>query len=473
MRTFTLTLLLLLCLVTTITLGACASRPTRPPNIILIMADDLGAGELGCYGQSIIKTPNIDALASRGVRFVNAYSGAPVCAPSRCTLLTGLHTGHAAIRDNHELKPDGQMPLPSDAVTIASVLKPAGYATACIGKWGLGMPETTGDPARHGFDLFFGYYCQRHAHNHAPAFLFRNGSKVGLEGNPAKAARGDTPMAHYAPDLMRDEALAFINANADRPFLLYYATTIPHLALQVPQDSLAPYIGAFEDPAYDGKKGYLAHNNPRAAYAAMVTRLDRDIGDILARIDALGLTGETLVVFTSDNGPTYTGGADSTFFNSADGRRGLKGQLYDGGIRVPLIAAWPGHTAPGQTSTFACANWDLFPTLAEAAGVPIEPRDGVSLLPHLASPTIAQDRPQLYWETPAGAAAQAVRIGSYKGVRTKIRSGASQIELYDLATDPGEKHDIAAQHLEVVEFVRRAMSARTPAAIPAWDFPTP
>jgi len=453
------------------------ARPVgAPPNIILIITDDLGYGEVGCYGQKVIRTPTIDALAARGVRFTNAYSGSCVCAPSRGTLLTGLHTGHSAIRDNKELSPEGQQPLPAESVSIAELLKEKGYVTAAIGKWGLGPPGSTGDPAKHGFDLFYGYLCQRHAHNYCPPYLYRNDERVELAGNRATWDTGEVLAgAVYVPDLLRDEAEAFITANRAGPFFLLFATPVPHAALQVPGDSLAEYTDAIPDTPYDGKKGYLKHDHPRAAYAAMVTRMDSDVGRILARVRELGLEGSTLVIFTSDNGPTYNGGTDSEYFKSAGVFRGLKGQLYEGGIHVPLIVSWPGRVREGAVSSAVTGNWDFFTTLASVAGVergalPAE-IDGIDLSPQLFGDGALVPREYLYWEYASGAGWQAVRLGDFKGVRRSAKKAPDgPIELYDLAADPGESVDIADKHPGVVARMREIMAARTPSPIPEWNF---
>src|SRR5689334_22715373 len=312
--------------------NAAAPDATRPPNVILIVADDLGRGDLGCYGQARIRTPALDALAQQGLRFTQAYACAPVCAPSRCGLLTGMHTGHAAIRDNKELMPEGQQPLPAGSVTLAELLRARGYATQAVGKWGLGPAGSEGDPACHGFEHFLGVYCQRQAQNHYPNWIYRGPARIPLAENRARRKGAGT----YAPDLMREEALAFLRQHAhekrDQPFFLYCALTLPHAALQVPEESLREYAGAFPETPYDGSQGGLPHPTPRAAYAAMVTRLDRDVGLLLAELERLGLAQDTLVVFTSDNGPTNTSGVDPAFFDSTGGMRGLKWQLYEGGI---------------------------------------------------------------------------------------------------------------------------------------------
>jgi arylsulfatase len=442
----------------------------RRPNIIHILADDLGYAEVGCFGQKKIRTPNIDRLAAEGVRFTNHYSGSPVCAPSRCSLLTGLHTGHAYIRDNdemasrgdvwHDLSLEGQRPLDAGTVTTASVLKQAGYATGLIGKWGLGGPGSTGEPNRMGFDHFYGYLCQRLAHNSYPSYLWRNREKVPLENAyfypheklPPEADPLDVKSysayagKQYAPDLMAEEALAFIRTNRERPFFLNLTFTIPHAALQVPEDSLAEYLGAFPETPYKGEKGYLPHRAPRAAYAAMVTRFDGCIGRVMALVREMKLDGDTVVMFTSDNGPTFNGGTDSAFFESAGSLRGLKQDVYEGGIRVPFVARWPGHIPAGRVSSLPCAFWDMMPTFAElGGGATPKGLDGVSLVPTLEGrPDAQQKRPYLYWEF---AGHQAVRLGDWKGVRLRK---ATATELYDLATDSGEKANVASAHPDVV-----------------------
>ncbi|MGQ0628155.1 MAG: arylsulfatase [Phycisphaerales bacterium] len=473
---------LLILVVMAMLAAGCAAPPRaeslrRQPDVILIMTDDLGVGELGCYGQAIIRTPFIDALAGQGMRFSSAYSGSCVCAPSRCTLLTGLHTGHAAIRDNRELTPTGQQPLPANTITIATLLRDNGYATAAIGKWGLGPPGSSGDPSRHGFGLFFGYLCQRHAHNHCPSFLYRNDQVVALPENKDKWPDGIVGGA-YAPDLFRDEALAFVRSHRDRPFFLLYATPVPHVALQAPEDSLAEYRGAFEDAPYDGKAGYLKHPTPRAAYAAMVTRMDRDVGAILAELKRLGLDDDTLVIFTSDNGPAFNGGTDSGFFASTGGLRGLKGELYEGGIHVPLIARWPGRIPTGRVEQTVTANWDLFPTLASVCGVPADRMptalDGVNLWPVLSRTGPAPTRTHLYWEYHAGGGWQGARIGNWKGIRRNAKGNADgPIELYDLATDPHESINVATAHPDVVSQIARIMASRTPSSVSEWNFAKP
>ncbi len=456
--------------------AARASAESRP-NIIYILGDDFGYGEAACYGQKKIRTPAIDRLAAEGIRFTHHYSGSPVCAPSRCSLLTGLHSGHAYIRDNDEMNArgdvwkdlglEGQRPLQPGTVTSATVLKRAGYTTAMIGKWGLGGPGSTGEPNRVGFDYFYGYLCQRLAHNYYPPHLWRNREKVPLD-NPLIPAHQRLPEnadpndpksyaaysgRQYAPDLLAEDALSFIRANRNRPFFLNLTLTNPHVALQVPEDSLAEYLGAFPETPYTGKNGYLPHRTPRAAYAAMITRLDSYIGRVLALLNELKLEDRTVVIFASDNGPTFpTGGADTVFFESAGGLRGMKRDVYEGGLRVPLIARWPGRIQAGAVSDVPCAFWDMLPTFAELGGARTPGGlDGVSLVPLLTGRRgAAPDRPYLYWEFSGHQAVQLVGQGAgprWKGVRLQ---NAPATELYDLAVDPAERNDVAAAHRDVV-----------------------
>jgi arylsulfatase A len=458
-------------------------RRERPQNVVFILADDLGYGEVGCFGQDKIRTPNIDRLATEGMRLTQHYSGSPVCAPSRCTLLTGLHTGHAYIRNNDEMNErgdvwhdpalEGQRPLLPGTFTIGTLFQSAGYATAAIGKWGLGGPDSTGHPNRQGFDLFYGHLCQRVAHNYYPTHLWRNGEQD-LLGNAyfypharlPESADSTDPASYepyrgevYAMDRMAEEARRFIHEHHDRPFFLYLPFPVPHAALQVPEDSLAEYAGAFPETPYVGDQGYTPQRTPRAAYAAMVTRMDREIGAILDLLESYGLTDDTLVVFTSDNGPTFNGGTDSTFFESAAGLRGLKQDLYEGGIRVPTVVRWPGRVPAGSVSGYAGAFWDWLPTFADLLGIELTVEtDGVSLLPVLQAREEHQAaREYLYWEFGRG---QAVRIGDWKAVRRRVDR---PIELYDLASDPVESRDAAAEHPEVVERIAWIMeNGRTP-----------
>jgi len=458
----------------------------RRPNVIYVLADDLGYGELGCYGQEKIRTPRLDRLAAEGLRFTQHYAGSPLCAPSRCVLMTGRHTGHAIVRNNSawyrkkEKRDEGQFPLPAGTPTIASLLQQEGYATAAIGKWGLGGPDNSGEPNRLGFDHFFGYLCQAHAHDYYPDHLWRNGEKVALDNpdvgahekwtepptDPAEYAR--FLGRHYAPDLMIEEALGFVRTHAEEPFFLYFATPVPHAALQVPDEALADYPAAWDPEPYLGQKGYAPHPRPHAAYAAMITRLDAHVGRLLDLLDELGIADDTLVMFTSDNGPTYNGGADSEFFASAAGLRGLKGSVHEGGIRVPMIARWPGHIAAGKTTHHVSGFQDVLPTILDVVGLE-QPTaiDGLSFAPQWNAGTEQAIHEHLYWEL---GGRQAVRAGKWKLVRNTNRKGVTAAQLFDLESDPNETTDLAAAHPEVlIDLLGRARRARTPSTI----FPSP
>ncbi len=449
----------------TTVLGAAAGLPflcaemgsaatAKRPNVVFILADDLGYADLGCYGQKKIKTPNIDRLAAEGMRFTQAYSGNPVCAPSRCTLMTGYHTGHAQVRNNKQVGGDagwvlgattgGQWPLAEGTFTVGHLFQKAGYATGAFGKWGLGRVGTTGDPQKQGFDHFFGYICQRQAHTYYPNHLWRDGEIFWIQENKDGAEKV------YSHDLIAEEALKFIRSNRERPFFLYVPFTIPHVALQVPEDSLGEYKDQWADPAYDGKRGYVAHEHPRACYAGMVSRMDKDVGRIMTLLQALGLYDNTLVIFSSDNGPTYAGGSDAGFFESAGPLRGLKGSVWEGGIRVPFIARWPGRIQPGTKSDHVCAFWDFLPTCAELLGAqPPAGIDGISILPTLLGRPEGQKRHEyLYWELDNQ---QAVRLGDWKALRLKP---GQEIQLFDLKSDVGEKNDVADQHPQIIAQVR-------------------
>jgi len=435
-----------------------------PPNIIFILADDLGSFELGCYGQKKIKTPSIDELAAGGMRFTQFYTGNAVCAPSRCVLMTGLHAGHAQVRNNIAQKPEGQWPIAADTQTIAKLLKAKGYATGATGKWGLGNMESTGSPMKQGFDMFFGYNCQSHAHNHYPTWLWKNDKKITLEGNDG----GDTGKT-YSHDLMEQEALAFIKENKEKPFFLYMPFTISHLALQVPDDSLAEYKGKFPETPYSGK-AYRPHATPRAAYAAMVTRMDRSVGRVAQLLKDLKIDDNTIVFFSSDNGPIHgLAGTDSVFFESLGPYRGMKGSLYEGGIRTPFIARWPGKIKPGSTTDQVGGFYDVLPTLCDVAGIDTpKGLDGISLLPTLLGKGDQKQHDFHYWEFPGYGGQQAVRAGDWKAVRQGLGKGKIITELYNLKDDIGEKNDLAAKHPEVVARLEAIMKEQhTPSA----DFP--
>ncbi len=444
---FAATLALTLC-------GTVGIAPPRelPPNIIVVLADDLGVGDLGCYGQAKIHTPSIDALAASGMRFTAAYAPAPVCAPTRCMLITGRDAGHAQIRDNHEEPREGQLPLAAGTTTIATLLHAQGYATAIIGKWGLGGPASTGVPTKQGFDFFYGFLCQRKAHDHYPRELWRNETREPLPQNAEATPAGRV----HAQQRFTEESIAFIDANKDRPFFLLLACTIPHLALQVDAADLAQYSGAFPETPYIGEKGYLANTTPRATYAAMITRMDRDVGRIVEALRDRALDRRTLIIVASDNGAAGpVGGADCAFFNSYAGLRGHKGTLFEGGIRVPLIANWPGVIAPNSICATPAALYDLMPTCVDVAGggVPHE-IEGLSLAPILrgkssdSTPVVAREA--LYFEFPSSGGQQALRIGRYKALRRGLNRGNLSIALYDLEKDPAETTDIAASLPEIV-----------------------
>jgi arylsulfatase len=462
-------------------LAGCARSSSRPPNIVFVLADDLGYNELGSYGQDKIRTPNLDRIAAEGMRFTQHYSGSPVCAPSRCVLLTGMHTGHAFIRGNDEMPErgdiwndvslEGQRPIPEDTHTVAEMLKEVGYTTGVMGKWGLGGPGSTGEPNRQGFDYWYGVLGQRVAHNYYPPHLWRNAERDDLENeyfNPHQRLPEDAdpndPVSYepykgtqYSMDLMAEEALQFIRRNQDRPFFLYLPFPVPHAALQVPNDSVAEYEGAFPETPYTGDRGYLPHQKPRAAYAAMITRMDREIGRVMDLLRELGLDDDTIVFITSDNGPTFNGGTDSEFFNSAGPLRGLKTEIYEGGIRVPLLARWPGRIRAGSVNDLPSAFWDFFPTFADLAGGEVpENIDGLSLLPTLLGRPDQGEHEYLYWEFQGR---QAVRLGRWKGIRHRVDRA---MELYDLDEDIGEERDVAGANPEIVARIAELMeSGRT------------
>jgi len=475
-------------------LAGCALDPPepQPPNIIYMLADDLGYGELGSYGQTKIRTPHLDALAAQGMRFTEHYSGSPVCAPSRGTLMTGLHTGHGQIRHNFEVggypDPDelGQMPLDSGTYTLGRMLQDAGYVTGASGKWGLGGRGSIGQPHHQGFDYFFGYLDQQLAHNYYPTHLWRNGERVELDNEYFSAHQrfeGSDPTDpdaydqyagnEYSVDVMADDALRFLDEHQDEPFFLYLPFAVPHLALQVPDSSLVEYEGEFDEEPYLGDRSYLPHERPFSAYAGMITRMDAHIGRILERLDELGLAENTLVMFTSDNGTTYTGGVDAEYFEGTGGLRGLKGSVYEGGIRVPLIARWPGRIEPGSESDHVSAFWDMMPTFADVVGVAApEGIDGVSFLPTLLGETGQADRDHLYWEYHGlWNGAQAVRVGQWKGVRLGGHDDPdAPIELYDLERDPNETTDVRADHPDIVARIRAIMESRTESSVTRWNF---
>lgn len=481
---------------TTLSLASCNSEygtnKAAKPNIILILADDLGYGELGVYGQKKIETPNIDKLASEGIKFTQHYSGSAVCAPSRYSLLTGQHMGNAYIRGNDEWAErgevwdfakavndpnlEGQRPIPDTVPTLSQLLQQNGYKTGIVGKWGLGGPLTEGIPNNRGFDFFYGYNCQRQAHTYYPMHLWKNNEKELLRNKLVpphqKLKEGADPydiksyadfnLIDYSPELMHSEALNFINTNKDSPFFLYYASPIPHVALQAPQKWIDYYVEKFGDEKpYDGSKGYYPSRYPRATYAAMISYLDEQVGDIVSELNKLGIYENTLILFTSDNGASFAGGADPEFFNSggifaSDYGRG-KGFLYEGGIRVPLIASWPGKIKQESVSNHISAFWDYFSTLCEVAGIEIPfETNGISFLPTLIGKKQKQHE-YLYYEFPEYGGQQAVRIENYKAIRKDIKKGNLEIELFDLNNDIKEEKNIADQNPEIIKRIEEIM----------------
>ena len=445
------------------------------PNIIFILADDLGYGDLSFTGQSKFQTPNIDQLAKDGMFFTQHYSGSTVCAPSRSTLMTGLHTGHTAIRGNKEVRPEGQYPLDSSVVTVAEILKSAGYTTGIFGKWGLGYPGSEGDPNNQGFDEFYGYNCQRLGHNYYPYHLWHNQTKVVLEGNAG------TNTETYAPDIIHDKAMAFMEENKNQPFFMYYASIIPHAELLVPDSLLQKFSGKFlPEKEYKGvddgpgfRNGpYGSQAESHAAFAAMVYLLDKQVGQIREKIEELGIAENTLIIFSSDNGPHQEGGADPDYFNSNAQFRGYKRNLTEGGIRLPMIAYWPNMIKPNSISDHVSAFWDFLPTACDIANVEKPDKiDGKSFLPELLGQKQAKHE-FLYWEFTARGGKQAVRLGDWKGLRLDITNNPeAPIELYNLAIDPGEEDNVADEHPEIVKRIYDIMkNERTPSEVFPFEY---
>lgn len=467
-------------------LGAEARAQQRQPNVVFILADDLGYRELGCFGQKLIQTPNIDKLARQGMRLTQHYCGNAVCAPSRCVLLTGKHPGNAFVRDNRSTPPEGQWPIPNSEVTMLEAFQLAGYVTGAFGKWGLGGPDSSGRPLNQGVNRFFGYNCQAHAHSYYPSYLWDNEKHFTLDNDPEvpghaglDGADPADPASYnkfkgqdYAPDRIHTEALNFIRENKDKPFFLYYPSVIPHVALHVPDEDLKPYTDlGWKDPPFTRGKGYgyTPHYTPRAAYAAMITRLDRYVGRVLSLLDELGIADNTIVVFSSDNGTTHLGQeVDYEFFNSVGELRGLKGSLYEGGVRVPTVVRWPGRVAAGSESKRVSGFEDWMPTLLDMVGsVDAFPAgiDGISMKKTLLGESQAE-RPYLYREFAGYGGQQTIRVGDWKAVRQKMTSGKLNTELYNIAEDVGEATDVAADHPEVVQRLETMMKeVRTPSEV--------
>lgn len=449
------------------------------PNVIFILADDLGYRELGSFGQKLIRTPHLDKLAAQGMKLTQHYCGNAVCAPSRCVLMTGKHPGHAWIRSNKADPPEGQEPILSEEVTLGELMQQEGYVTGAFGKWGLGGPDTTGQPLDQGFHRFFGYLCQSHAHSYYPSFLRSDRGTVELNNNPAvfghaNFKKGDDktdPKSYeqfkgtdYAPDRINEQVLSFIRKNKDKPFFCYYPTVIPHVALHVPDEDLKPYLDlGWKDPPFTKQKGYgyTPHFTPRAAYAAMITRMDQYIGNVMNLLDELGLAENTLVVFSSDNGTTHLDlEVDFDFFESVGELRGLKGSLYEGGVRVPTLVRWPGRVAAGSSHGRISGFEDWIPTILEAVKAKTSPPadiDGISLLPTLLG-NQQHERPFLYREFTGYGGQQTVRVGDWKAVRQKLGQGQLKTELYNIANDIGESKDVATDHPDIVRKLEQLMA---------------
>ena len=434
--------------------AATPAKKTKAPNVVFIIADDLGYGELSCYGQEKFQTPNIDRLALQGMRFTQCYSGTTVSAPSRSCLLTGLHSGHTPIRGNREVQPEGQMSLPEGIYSIFSVFKNAGYATGAFGKWGLGAPGEVGDPNKQGVDDFFGYNCQLLAHNYYADHLWENDKRIELEDNY------NGGFGTYTQDLIQEKALKFLDKNAEKPFFLFLPYVLPHAELIVPEDSIIqkfrgkfpekPFKGVDSGPAFR-KGGYCSQKEPHATFAAMIYRLDVYVGQVVAKLKELGVYDNTIIVFTSDNGPHMEGGADPNFFNSNGIFRGYKRDVYEGGIRVPFIAVWPGVIQQGQ-SDFMCSFWDMLPTFAQLTGNKVKRTDGISLMPTLTGKGKQKEHDYFYFEFQELGGRQAVRKGDWKLIRLRASKGENSIwELYNLAADPSEVHNLVKEYPEKVK----------------------
>lgn len=462
--------------------GACGQQarvPDQQPNVVFILADDLGWGDLSCYGQKHFNTPNIDNIAARGIRFTQAYSGTTVSAPSRSCLLTGTHSGHTAIRGNMELEPEGQFPLPSDARTIFHDMQDAGYATGAFGKWGLGFVGTTGDPNKMGVDQFYGFNCQLLAHSYYADHIWDNENRIELTDNCDEVPYGE---GTYIPDLIQEKALAFLenSVKEGKPFFMWYPTTIPHAELIVPEDDIIKgFRGKYPETPHRGcdqgmpgfrKGGYCSQEYPHATFAAMVTRLDMYVGQIVDKLKELGVYDNTVIIFASDNGPHLEGGADPDFFDSNGPWRGYKRDVYEGGIRVPFIVQWNGHVAKGQESDFLCSFWDVMPTLRELNGQKIEDEmDGISLLPMLEGRKKGQkEHDFLYFEFQEMGGRQAVRQGPWKLVHLNIRNDRECYELYNLDEDPSETENLIESNPAIAESLKSIM---VESHIPNPDFP--
>ena len=447
---------LTLCMVSTFCVGFSQTRP----NVILIVADDLGYGDLGCYGQKLIETPNIDALAKNGISFTQFYAGTSVCAPSRASLMTGKHTGHTSVRGNFEIKPEGQLPIKDQEFTLAELFKSVGYKTGGFGKWGLGFPDSEGDPNKQGFDSFFGYNCQRQSHNYFPDHLWDNQTELKLPNTLQN-------LEVYAPALIQQKSIAFLEKNKEAPFFLYLPYTLPHAALQIPagDTTFAYYKNKFKEAPVAIKNNWNGTNYqpqayPKVAYATMVSKLDAYVGEVVAKVKALNLSENTIIIFTSDNGPHSEGGNVPTKFNSSAGFKGQKRDLYEGGIRVPLIVSWPNQIKPNQSTDFIGAFWDFMPTFADVTNAPTPTdTDGLSLLPLLTNKGKQAQHPFLYWEFHEDGGKQAVRSGKWKAVKLDvIQHPENPIKLFNLENDASEKNDVAKKYPKMVQRMTKIMN---------------
>ena len=443
----------------TFLISCSAAISAEKPNIIYILLDDAGYGDLGCYGQTKFATPNIDRLASEGLKFTDHYAGSTVCAPTRCVLMTGVHTGHSFVRGNREVKPEGQAPMPADIVTIPRLLADAGYTTGAFGKWGLGAPGSPSDPKEH-FDLFYGYNCQREAHTYYPNHLWKNDEKIELDGET------------YSHPLIMDETLAFVRDNKERPFFIYLPITIPHAAMHVPEEYAKPWREKFAQ--FEGKIGKYAgteFDNPAAAFAGMMTMLDEGVGELLTLLKELDIDKNTLVMFSSDNGPHREGGHVPDYFDSNGPLRGYKRDLTEGGIRAPMLARWPGKIAPGTVTGHVSAHWDILPTVCELAGAKTpEGIDGISMVATLLGKEEQKEHEYLYWEFYEQGGKKAARWGDWKAVQTGINKNPNApIEIYDLSKDIGEEKDLAEVRPDLVKRAKEIFTdAHEPS--PNWIF---
>lgn len=431
------------------------------PNIVYILLDDAGYSDLSCYGQTKFETPNIDRMAKDGMRFTQHYAGCTVCAPTRSVFMQGMHTGHSHVRGNKEVQPEGQEPLPADTVTMAKLLQKAGYVTGAFGKWGLGSPGSEGDPTKQGFNVFYGYNCQREAHSYYPTHLWSNTDKVTLDGKT------------YAHDLIMDETLDFVRKNRKGPFFCFMPVTIPHAAMHVPEEYSAPYRKKF--PQFEDKIGKYKGptvKNPIAAFAGMMTKMDEDVGRVLDLLSELGIEKNTLVMLSSDNGPHQEGGHDPVFFDSNGPLTGFKRDLTEGGIRVPLIARWPGKIAEGTESDLISAHWDMLPTFCELAGAKTpDNTDGISMTATLfGHPEKQKQHDYLYWEFYERGGKRAARFGKWKAIQRDLQKpAAGPIQLFDLEKDLAEQHDLASKHPEIVAKAKKIFAeAHEPSKL--WTF---